>query len=363
MVFIDGTWLYSSLKNLGEDFQIDYGKLPKALGKKVGEKLNDPNTDIVRTFLFGSNATNFQDADQDMVTRRRIFYDVLREDYGYDVEVYLVDYRGRRLRKKDRHQDDEFYPEEKCVDIALASSMLYFAALPYVYDIAILVGGDRDFVPVLNKVRQLGKRIAIASIHHCCSFELMEGRNLKGVRDFDVIWLEDILDDIRLTPVMRPLFCKSPLHTGENPIMTEEYVRKNRPFLCRDCREKMRREREGFTSEPYHEQSEEADFHEVEEPAHVNGNGNGYRESQAAELHTGDTCQGIIKRMLDYSGFIESPQGDFYFAMNDCASNTEFQQLRRGMRVEFIVSKLPNRDVRGSKGNGNAEEVAIASEY
>ncbi|MCU0349180.1 MAG: NYN domain-containing protein [Saprospiraceae bacterium] len=230
MVFIDGTWLYSNLRSLGEDFQVDYGKLPHVVGNQIAKKLGDRSVDIVRIFMFGSNATNYLDADKEMVKRRRIFYDVLREEYNYEVEVYLVDYRGRRLKRKDRHPDDDFSPEEKCVDIALASSMLYFAALPLAYDIAIVIGGDRDYVPVLQKVRLLGKRTAIASIHGACSFELSEGKNLKGVRDFDVIWLNDLMDEIKMSPEVRDVYCKAPTHTGPNPIQTDEFVRKNRAF-------------------------------------------------------------------------------------------------------------------------------------
>ena len=188
MVFIDGTWLYSNHRNLveafGDEFQIDYGKLPMVLGKEISENLGGAGVDIVRTYLFGSNAKNYSDEDRDMVYRRKDFFNLLREEYNYDVDVYEIDYRGRRLRRKDRDPEDDFSPEEKCVDIALASSMLYYAALPYAYDIAILVGGDRDYVPLLHKVRSLGKRIAIASIKNSCPREFREIYTPQGVRDF-----------------------------------------------------------------------------------------------------------------------------------------------------------------------------------
>ncbi len=66
MIFIDGTWLYSNLRNLGDDFQIDYGKLPRVVGNKIAEKLGERSVDIVRIFLFGSNATNYQEADKEL---------------------------------------------------------------------------------------------------------------------------------------------------------------------------------------------------------------------------------------------------------------------------------------------------------
>lgn len=361
MVFIDGTWLYSNLRSLGEDFQIDYGKLPQAVGKQIAQKLGDRSVDIVRIFLFGSNATNYLNTDEEMVKRRRVFYDVLREEYNYEVEVYLVDYRGRRLKRKDRHPDDDFSPQEKCVDIALASSMLYFAALPLAYDIAILIGGDRDYLPVLQKVRLLGKRVAIASIHGACSFELMEGKNLKGVRDFDVIWLSDLLDDIRLVPEAREIMCKSPFHVGPNPMKTDEFIRKNRAFYCYECREKLRRERPS-SDDDFEEETE------FREPEPANGNGK-KREAVLPEtakpggLRTGDSYTGVVKRLMEFCGFIGSPIGDFYFGMDDCTSDTDFSKLRPGSPVEFIISRLPNKQYRGKDGNGNAEEVSMVVEY
>ncbi|MEZ4956348.1 MAG: NYN domain-containing protein [Saprospiraceae bacterium] len=357
MIFIDGSWLYNNFRNLGEDFQIDYGKLPRVIGDEVAAMLGHNNVDIVRTFLFGSNATNYLDEDKDMVKRRRVFYDILREEYGYDVEVHLVDYRNRRLKKKDRHASDDFVPQEKCVDIALTSSMLYFAALPHAYDIAILVGGDRDYIPVLQKVRQLGKRVAIISIHGACSYDLMEGKNLKRVRDFDLIWLNDILDDIQMVNDVREIMCQSPFHVGDNPVETDEFVRKNRSFYCKDCRDKMRTERTEYVGSSsdvggYDDEDMEENWNTA---AAVVPNG--------SALRTGDSYSGTLKRLMEHCGFIETDHGDFYFGMDDCATDTDFFNLQPGATVEFIVSKAPNPRFRGSRGNGNAEEVALSTGF
>jgi len=54
-------------------------------------------------------------------------------------------------------------PRRSCVDVALATKMLYFAALPAAYDVAVLVTGDQDYVPVVRAVRSLGKRTMLAS--------------------------------------------------------------------------------------------------------------------------------------------------------------------------------------------------------
>ena len=248
MVFIDGTWLYSSQRYLsegqGKNINIDYGKLPRVLANRIADHLGFGGIDIVRTYLFGSNAKNYLEQDEEMVSKRRMFYDILREEYNYEVETYYIDYRQRRLRRKDRDPEDDFSPAEKCVDIALASSMLYNAALPFAYEIAILVGGDRDYIPMLQKVRRLGKRVAIASIRPTCSYELQNPKDRQGIRDFDVMWLEDMIEEIELRQQLRQVHCESPLHEGLDLVWTEEFVRKNRPYYCRNCRERMREIRE-----------------------------------------------------------------------------------------------------------------------
>lgn len=373
MVFIDGTWLYSNHRNLqeayGEDFQIDYGKLPATLGKIVSESLGGAEVDIIRTYLFGSNARNYPDDDRDMVYRRKDFFNLLREEYHYQVEVYEIDYRGRRLRRKDRDPSDDFSPEEKCVDIALASSMMFYAALPYAYDIAILVGGDRDYIPVLKKVRQLGKRVAITSIKNSCPKEFRDTSNPLGLRDFDMIWMDDkkIMNEYKLEATNKWVICRSPLHTSENPVWTDEFVRKSRPYYCRECRDKMRRQREEyFQSEESVEVTSTEEFTPVPRPKpFVKENieikaEDQLPESEEDKLRTGDLYDGIVKKITDSYGFIGTEAGDFYFTLQDMASGSEFHYIQPGTRVEFVISRLPNPMFRGGRGNGNAEEVSIA---
>ena len=59
--------------------------------------------------------------------------------------------------------------QEKCVDISLAVDMLHYATIPHALDVAVLVSGDRDFIPALVRTRQKGKRVAIASMRNLIS--------------------------------------------------------------------------------------------------------------------------------------------------------------------------------------------------
>ncbi len=212
MVFIDGTWLYSNTPRLSDvygqpDYRVDFGKLPRVLAETVGVQLDGSDVDVVRTYLFGSYAANHDLRDDDAVLRRRDFFAMLGEEYHYEVETYPINFMGRRLKRLDRDPDDPFEPKEKCVDIALAASMLYFAAVPSVYDIAIAVVGDQDFKPALQLVRRLGKRVAIASIKGSCSPDLSDPRDEARVKDFDIIWLDDLLHKLELKYERHVLQC------------------------------------------------------------------------------------------------------------------------------------------------------------
>jgi uncharacterized LabA/DUF88 family protein/cold shock CspA family protein len=200
MVFIDGGWLYANMAELGRvsgktDFQVDFGRLPEVLAEELGRQ-SGTRIDMVRSYYFGSYAENYDPVDQNSVERRKAFFARLREDHGYEVETFPIDYQGRRLRRQDRATDDSFAPREKCVDVALTVTLMRYATMPGALDLAILVLGDRDFLPLLQEVRRLGKRVAIASVEAACASELSDPADPGRLRDFDVIWLDDLLTKI-----------------------------------------------------------------------------------------------------------------------------------------------------------------------
>ena len=249
MVFIDGSWLYANTSHLADsygkrDFQVDFGKLPTVLADSVREQMGNTEVDVVRTYLFGSYASNYHPLDDGPVQRRLDFYDMLREEHHYEVEVFPVNYRGRRLRRPDRDPNDTFEAKEKCVDISLATSMLYFAAIPFAYDIAIAVVGDQDFKPVLQHVRHLGKRVAIASIKGSCIEELADPTDQARIKDFDLIWIDDLLHKLELKHENHQLECESPIHKGVRKVWTTFYPRRGKKFYCDDCKARFDRRKQ-----------------------------------------------------------------------------------------------------------------------
>jgi hypothetical protein len=93
----------------------------------------------------------------------------------------------------DVHMMETVGQGEKCVDIQLAVEMLHYATVPNAYDVAILLSGDKDFVPALVRTRQKGKQICISSMRAGCNRVLYESPH---IRDYDVVWLENCLDEL-----------------------------------------------------------------------------------------------------------------------------------------------------------------------
>lgn len=81
--------------------------------------------------------------------------------------------------------------DQKEVDVSLACEMLEHALRDH-YDVAIVVSGDRDFVPVMEKVQAAGKRVEVAALDNNSSF------NEECKRKADVFYYLDKLPIIAL---------------------------------------------------------------------------------------------------------------------------------------------------------------------
>lgn len=340
MIFIDGTWLYSNIPSLREtynrgDFHIDFGKLPKVLSEQVQKQLREKSIDTVRTHLFGSYAANYDLRDEDAVQKRLDFFKMLKEEYHYEIHTFAVNYRGRRLRKSDRDPKDNFEPKEKCVDISLATNMLYAAAIPNVYDIAIAVIGDADFIPVLQHVRMLGKRVAIAGIKSSCANDLADPHDPAQVKDLDVIWLDDLLKELELKYERHRLQCQSPMHRGRRGVWTTFRPRKGQKFFCDNCRSE-------FLSQKQQAQEEYVGW-EIDEDL-----------DNEDEFYEPVRLAGEVEKKFSDRGFgfIRSVDGKQYFYhFTDLEEETNFEDLSDGSPVEFEVKRQPASDKAGAAQN------------
>ena len=339
MLFIDGTWLYSNTSRLVEasdepGFVLDFGKLPRVLAEEVGRRLGHDEWTVVRTHLFGSFAANVDTRDVEPVERRLNFFAMLRQQHHYEVEAFPIEYRGKRLRRTDRDPNDAFEPKEKCVDIALATSMLFNAAMSNAYDVAIAVLGDQDFKPVLQNVRRLGKRVAIASINGACSGEYSDPADRARVRDVEILWLEDLLPRLARRYDPHWLDCQSPSHKGERRVETTYYPKRGEKFYCPACREEFARQREAVV------------LGASAGGSAAGGNGGSEPHRYAP---TDTMLMGVVRhKRLDKSyGFImvdgcgEFDGAEYFFHESDIADGTRFTELPEGTYVDFQVKAEP----------------------
>eukprot|EP00980_Cylindrotheca_fusiformis_P008778 scaffold1869_cov122-Cylindrotheca_fusiformis.AAC.40 len=199
MLFIDGTWLYYSLherddvidpivQRYGKGWQykynVDWGALPRVICKALQEQdrsqgwstvLQDAEKsgrpiEVVRVLVYTSYKAN--------TPKHSFRYQMFQEMLNAKYDVHMMETVG---------------PGEKCIDIQLAVDVLHYATMPHAYDIAVLLTGDKDYMPAMVRTRQKGRRVGLVSMRSGCNKALRESANIK---DYDVIFLEDHLNEI-----------------------------------------------------------------------------------------------------------------------------------------------------------------------
>lgn len=226
MVFIDGSWIFHNKTEImtafnEPDFKISYQNLPELITDHI-EGQSNRKVDVVRTCFFGAipvNKPNFDAAPQEA------FYEYLQKECRFEVEIFEIDFKNQTA----------YSPQEKCVDIGLATSMMYYAAMPDAMDVAALVAGDYDYMPVLRRVRMLGKRTQLVALKklgnvYPTSQKLLNSYDLF---DFQPLFLEEHLDEIRLVKEKRERTCDS-CGTMELTDWSGRF------FYCHQCRNRHR---------------------------------------------------------------------------------------------------------------------------
>lgn len=201
MLFIDGTWFYYSLyrrkpkecpicQKYGVGWQyryrFDWNALPRVICEQLVEQQEnrgwsssgstDLNSgkrpiEIVRASVFTSFLTNTRQN-----SNRAIMFKEMA-DANYDIHMLPSFTQGK----------------EKCVDISLAVDMVHFATVPNAFDVALLLSGDKDFIPAMVRTRQKGKKVGLVSMRRGCNQDLYDTPHVK---DFDVVWIEEFLDQL-----------------------------------------------------------------------------------------------------------------------------------------------------------------------
>lgn len=156
-IFIDGQNLYFCLKDSFGNNRIDFGRF---IQKLVGDR------ELIRAYYYNSRQDHNAGEDKFYKHLARIPY----------LEVKLGRYGQGG---------------EKTTDILLAIDMLILA-FNNVYDVAVLVSGDGDFVPAVEEVKRLGKHVEVVMCPVGRSYHLAakaDKRWILSERDLEDCWL------------------------------------------------------------------------------------------------------------------------------------------------------------------------------
>lgn len=167
MVFID-------FQNFDINMHDYYKKNPKLVEPKItypklvqeiSSRVNLKDVHLIKTFLFA-----YKPCDTLLkIPKYNNYYNWLN---GMKNKPFLEVIEGsqviRQMNKSiplDVNDASTYITEEKGTDINVAINMIS-KAYTNAYDIAILVSGDTDYVPVVNQLHNIGKIVILATLPH-----------------------------------------------------------------------------------------------------------------------------------------------------------------------------------------------------
>ena len=169
MYFIDGEYLKRSFQELDKSINIDYKGLPFKLNNEFFGKERGIQGEIVRVYYYDAQR---EPGEKDYDDQMQFFNKLDDVDFYETRRASLV----RKGKKKERR-------EQKGVDVLISVDMMSKAYEDH-YDIAIVIMGDRDFLPLITSIKNLtGKRVFGVVFEGSYSQEL--------ARSFDKHWVVD----------------------------------------------------------------------------------------------------------------------------------------------------------------------------
>ena len=169
MIFID---LRNMTKSIGTD--IKFSRLDFV---RMATYLRGPRK-LVAAYIFDSKGV------LEAEDKSKRFHDYLRH-MGFRVIA--------------RNSYDTAKDEQKEVDVAMAVQMVVHA-LKDNYDVAIVVSGDRDFLPAVQEIQAAGKKVEVAAFDTSLSSDLsLEADNIHKLETLPLLTLFNPVEDIAMT--------------------------------------------------------------------------------------------------------------------------------------------------------------------
>lgn len=180
---------YREILKLNSSARIDFNKFPDALVEMLPRPV-----ELIKTFLCAPKPDDFLMNDP----KRKSTYNWIN---GLKNQKYFTVIEGEHRARPvsgynystmDINNPSTYYVEEKGTDINLGTHVIAKAFLNS-YDVALIVSGDTDYIPVLDILNTLGKTTVSVGVY---------GQNLSNLRAHsdDVIILNKSFFDKCLRP-------------------------------------------------------------------------------------------------------------------------------------------------------------------
>ncbi len=149
-LFIDGSNLYNGMRENLSNTRVNLQELIKQLRRE---------RELVRAYYY--NAPLTEDYDEELREGQQRFFESLRR----------IPYVTVRLGRLHRRQDGSLV--EKGIDVAIAVESLSLA-YENVFDTALLVSGDGDYVELVEALKRRGKHVECAMFRNQSAGILLE---------------------------------------------------------------------------------------------------------------------------------------------------------------------------------------------
>jgi len=186
IVFIDGSNFYHGLKSSGIKGKVNFEKLTKKLCE---------NYTLIKVYYY--NAPVHQEKEPEQYKKQRKFFNYINSRKRFELILGRLETRKIIVppdiyeRIKDIHPEQILYTyAEKGVDINIAVDMVKMA-YHNIYDAAILISGDGDFVPAVKVVQETGKKV----INAYFGDKARKGYHLRKVCDEFIEFSKEYLKD------------------------------------------------------------------------------------------------------------------------------------------------------------------------
>jgi uncharacterized LabA/DUF88 family protein len=175
-IFIDGSWLYKICQHLKNNYNycFDYSKIePLVLTYLRSQGIREHINNIL--FFCSERPNSHWESEEQQLY-------LYLEWIGFKVKRHILVPKGRRFI-------------EKMVDTDL---VLHMAKRSNKYDIAVLVAGDCDFLPLFN---ELGKKILLVGYQDISRNFFPTSKKLitPGAKAFPPLFLNDDVNDLCIT--------------------------------------------------------------------------------------------------------------------------------------------------------------------